>query len=91
MYEAYKTEGVVTEAGNIQANELPFEKGQRVELVVWPSTNRNPHRSTKEDIAQRLAGLDQLDHWLDENLPKNLPMLPIEAMSRESIYEVRGL
>jgi hypothetical protein len=90
--EAYRTDGIVTDAGDIHATSLPFETGQRVELVVWPSRAHEPNGiRSQEEIARRLASLDGMVAWLKATRPKNLPHLSDEAISRDAIYEDRGL
>jgi hypothetical protein len=90
MSEVFKTDGIVTDEGSIHTANLPFEKGQKVELVVW-SKSEPDELSTPEEISRRLAGLEELDRWFKANRPKDLPRLSDEAISRESIYEDRGL
>jgi hypothetical protein len=92
MSEAYKTDGVVTEHGSIWATNLPFETGQRVELVVWPAPSVEiSGRPSEEEIARRLAGLDEMHAWFEANRPVGLPVLPEKALGRESIYDDQGL
>jgi hypothetical protein len=73
--------------GRIDAKDLPFEKGERVELVVW--RGREIDRALKpsrKEIARRLASFDDMIKLLRENRPKNTPMIPDEALRREAMY-----
>ncbi len=91
MNEAYRTEGIVTGPGSIRATDLPFEPGERVELVVWispaQSSDRNP---SVEEISRRLERLDEMSKWFAATRPKDLPQLSDSALSRETIYQDRG-
>ena len=55
--EAYRTDGIVRDTGDIHAASLPFEKGERVELVVWrSSTLEAGDVRSREEIDRRVGG-----------------------------------
>ena len=89
---AFRTEGVIDSSGHIEANGLPFDIGQRVQLVVWAAGDASVEGSATQtspgEIKRRRQAFDELLQWNREHL-KNLPVLSDQAMSRESIYEDR--
>jgi hypothetical protein len=60
-------------------------RGKRVRVTILPDTE--PATQEKEPYEEWNR---QFQAWLD-SFPKDRPALPDEAMSREAIYEGRGL
>lgn len=56
-----------------------------------PTAKRGTPLEGQDNISKRLAGLDQLERWIDANVARGLPLLSDEEMDRAIIYEGRGL
>ena len=76
----FKTEVVVGEGGHIEIDHAPFAKGQTVEVSV----TKAPEPALTYD--QWKIRFDEFCSRARE-ITRGIPPLPIEALSRESIYD----
>lgn len=89
METVVKTFGVVESGGHIATVDLPFTEGEKVAVVVWPSEAPVEPKLPRTP-EERIDAFNEYIAGLAERHP-NLPVLSDEAVSRDAIYEDRGL